>query len=78
MLQNKYFGFCLLLLLLFRTGLDCKMDGTEKAGAVREILLGVSLIPFASEICRQLLRLLLDQKGKMKRLMLIARKLKDS
>ena len=33
MLQNKYFGFCLLLLLLFRTGLDCKMDGTEKGGA---------------------------------------------
>ena len=33
MLQNKHFGFCLLLLLLFRTGLDCKMDGTEKGGA---------------------------------------------
>ena len=33
MLQNKYFGFCLLLLLLFRAGLDCKMDGTEKGGA---------------------------------------------
>ena len=33
MLQNKYLGFCLLLLLLFRTGLDCKMDGTEKGGA---------------------------------------------
>ena len=33
MLQNKYFGFCLLLLLLFRTGLDCEMDGTEKGGA---------------------------------------------
>ena len=33
MLQNKSFGFCLLLLLLFRTGLDCKMDGTEKGGA---------------------------------------------
>ena len=32
MLQNKSFGFCLLLLLLFRTGLDCKMDGTEKGG----------------------------------------------
>ena len=32
MLQNKYFGFCLLLLLLFRTGLDCKMDGTAKGG----------------------------------------------
>ena len=31
--QNKSFGFCLLLLLLFRTGLDCKMDGTEKGGA---------------------------------------------
>ena len=30
-LQKKSFGFCLLLLLLFRTGLDCKMDGTEKA-----------------------------------------------
>ena len=27
--QNKPFGFCLLLLLLlFRTGLDCEMDGT--------------------------------------------------
>ena len=35
--QNKPFGFCLLLLLLlFRTGLDCEMDGTEKGGA-REI-----------------------------------------
>ena len=34
--QNKSFGFCLLLLLLFRTGLDCEMDGTEKGGA-REI-----------------------------------------
>ena len=78
MLQNKYFGFCLLLLLLFRTGLDCKMDGTEKGGARERNPVGVSLIPFASEICRQLLHLLLDQKGKMKRLMLIGRKLKGS
>ena len=42
--QNKAFGFCLFLLLLFRTdldcemdlfktGLDCKMNGTEKGGA---------------------------------------------
>ena len=35
-IQNKSFGFCLLLLRLFRTGLDCEMDGTEKGGA-REI-----------------------------------------
>ena len=31
--QNNFFGFCLLWLLLFRTGLDCEMDGTEKGGA---------------------------------------------
>ena len=33
MLKNKFLGFCLLLLLLFRTGLDCKMDGMEEGGA---------------------------------------------
>ena len=48
-LQNKSFGFCLLLLLLFRTGLDCKMDGTEKGG-------GHEINPIGGEfdpICQQ-------------------------
>ena len=54
------------------------MDGTEKGGARERNPIGVSLIPFASEICRQLLCLLLDQKGEMKRLMLIVGKMKDS
>ena len=46
MLQNKSFGFCLLLLLLlFRTGLDCKMDGTEKGGARERNPLGSEFDP---------------------------------
>ena len=49
MLQNKHFGFCPLLLLLFRTGLDCKMDGTEKGGACERNPVGGEFNP----ICQQ-------------------------
>ena len=46
MLQNKSFGFCLLLLLLFRTGLVCKMDDTEKGGARERNPVGGEFDPF--------------------------------
>ena len=43
--QNKSFGFCLLLLLLFRTGLDFKMDCAEKGGACERNPIGGEFDP---------------------------------
>ena len=78
MLQNKYLGFCLLLLLLFRTGLDCKMDGTEKGGARERNPVGGEFDPICQQNLSTAATSAIGPKGKMKRLVLITRKLKGS
>ena len=72
--RNKSFGFCQLLLLLFRTGLDCEMDGTEKGGARERNPIWGEFDPICQRNLSSGAMSALVQKGKMKKLMLIARK----